>query len=126
MATAAATAAAKAAISGDVRSGEALEHFVGLHSEFFLTESDLLANVAISLEPRLIARLRRAGLDEARILGMGSTASAAAKSVTRHFKVAAELQETASRAMRKAWSEYLKNIQEPIIAAEQQQDEFQV
>src|ERR1043165_6628070 len=95
MATAATTAAAKAAMNGDIRSGEDLENYVALHSQFFLDESDLLANTAISLEPRLVARLRKAGLDDARMFGMGSTASSAAKSGTRHLKVAAELQETA-------------------------------
>lgn len=120
------TTKAKTAMDPDIRSTEALENFVQVHAQFLLDESDLLSNVAVTLEPRLIARLKQAGLDEARVWGMGSTAAAAAKSVTRHFKVAAELEETATRALRRAWLNYLRNIVEPILAAESAQKDFTV
>lgn len=120
------TAAAKKVITGDIRSTEDLETFIQTHATFFLDEADLLSNTGISLYPRLVKRLRQAGLDEDRFMGMGSSAKAAAKAVTRHFMIAAELQETAARALRKAWVEYLRNVQEPIISAQQTNEEFKV
>ena len=122
-----ATATKTASAVPEINSTEDLEEFINVIADGLMKESDLLANVAISLHPKLVRRLKAAGLDQARLGGLlGGSASQAAKSVTRQFKFAAELEEQAARAMKTAWLNYLRNIVEPILAAQTSRQEFKV
>lgn len=122
-----AAATTKTAPAVEINSTEDLEAFVNDLADGLVREMDLLANVAVSLHPKLVRRLQTAGLDRGRLGGLlGGSASQAAKSVTRQFKFAAELEEQAARALKTAWLNYLRNIVEPIVAASNTREEFKV
>jgi hypothetical protein len=114
------------AVNTDIRSTEEFQQAVNQLADEMMTVADELANLAISLHPRLVQTLRAKGLDQARVAGFGSTAEQAAKSVTRHLRIAAESVAFGAKGTKKSYLEYVKNIVEPIKAIASSRQEFKV
>jgi hypothetical protein len=117
----------RATADTSIRSGERLLDFLDQAAADLERGADAMALLAESIQRKLARRLQAAGLDEARLRGLlPSTAEQAAKSVTAPLKDAAELTHTAARALKTSGRRYNTNIKEPINAAKNAHQEWEV